>query len=112
MNPVVIVHLIAALIGIAASIPLIGRRVRMNHWYGVRITAAFESDERWYEINNYGGRLLLLWSVAIAATAVVGAFLQRRDWVTYDWAALVVVLGGLALVMALIYRHARRNDRV
>jgi len=84
----------------------------MNRWYGVRIPAAFESDERWYEKNSYGGRLILLWSVAMAATATVGAFLQRRDWVTYDFVALVVILGGLALVIALIYRHARRDDRV
>jgi hypothetical protein len=112
MNPVVVVHLIATLIGIVASVPLIGRRVKMNRWYGIRIPAAFVSDERWFEINEYGGRLLLMWSVAIGATAIVGAFLKRKDWVAYDWAALVVVLGGLALVMALIHRHARKPDRV
>ena len=83
----------------------------MNRWYGVRIREAFVSEERWFEINEYGGRLLLIWSLAIAATAAVGAFLPSRDWVAYDWAALVVVLGGLALVMALIHQHARNPDR-
>ena len=111
VNPVVIVHLAAALVGVVVSVPLIGRRVRMNRWYGVRIREAFVSEERWFEINEYGGRLLLKWSLAIAATAAVGAFLPSRDWVAYDWAALVVVLGGLALVMALIHQHARNPDR-
>jgi len=111
VNPVVIVHLAAALVGVVASVPLIERRVRKNHWYGVRIPEAFASEERWFEINRYGGRLLLMWSLAIGATAAVGVFLPRRDWVAYDWAALVVVLGGLTLVMTLIHRHARIPDR-
>ncbi len=111
MNPVIIVHLAAALVGVVASVPLMGRRVRMNRWYGVRIPEAFASEERWFAINHYGGRLLLIWSLAIAATAAAGAFLPRREWVAYDWAALVVVLGGLALVIALIHRHARNPER-
>jgi hypothetical protein len=111
VNPVVIVHLLAAVAAVAAAVPLIQGKVKMNPWYGVRIPAAFESDERWFEINRHGGRLLFAWGVAIAVTALVGAFLKRRAWVTYDWTALVIIMGGLALVVAQIYRHARKNEK-
>jgi len=105
MNPVVIVHLLAAATAIVAAVPLIQRRVKMNHWYGVRIPASFVSDEAWFDLNRYGGRLLLVWGLSIAATGLVGAFLKKRDWIAYDWVALVIIMGGLALVMAKIYRY-------
>jgi len=110
MNPVVIVHFVAALLAIAAALPLMRGAVKMNPWYGVRIPAAFESEERWFDLNRYGGRLLFLWGLCIAATALVGAQLRKNAWVAYDWAALVIVMGGLALVIALIFRHAGKKN--
>lgn len=110
MNPVVIVHLLAAALVIGASIPLIRRRVKMNHWYGVRIPAAFISEERWYQLNQYGGRLFLYWGLAMGVTAIVGAFLDQKDWITYNWAAVVIALGGLAMVIVGINRYARKGD--
>jgi hypothetical protein len=59
------------------------------------------------EINRYGGRLVLFWGVAMAVMAAVGAFLRPHVWVTYDWSALIVILGGLAVVVFLISRHVR-----
>ena len=107
MNPVVIVHLLAALVAIAVALPLIAGKVKMNAWYGVRIPAAFESEARWFEINRHGGRLLLLWGCAIAATAVVGLFLDRSAWIAYDFASLAIIAFGLVVVLVRIYRHAR-----
>jgi uncharacterized membrane protein len=108
MNPVVIVHFLAAAIAIAAALPLATNRVKMNPWYGVRVPAAFDSDANWTELNRYGGRLLLVWGLTLAATAAVGALVRKAHWVAYDWTALGIVLGGLALVVLLIQRSARR----
>ena len=112
MNPIVIVHLIGAIFAIGVSIPLVAGRVTMNHWYGIRVPQAFESNERWFEINRYGGRLTLFWGVAMALMAAIGAFLDRQIWVAYDWSALIVIFGGLAVVVFLISRHARHRDSV
>ena len=106
MNPVVIVHFLAALVAIVAALPLIKGTVKMNRWYGVRIPAAFESEARWYEINRHGGRLLLIWGAVIAVTALVGAILPRGSWIAYDFASLAVITIGLAVVLVRIYRHA------
>jgi len=112
MNPVVVPQLLAAIVTIAISVPLILRKVKMNHWYGVRIPAAFESEEAWFDINRYGGRLLLLWGVAMAVTAAVGVLPEREDWVFYDWAALAINMAGLAVVLAKVYRYAQTRNRV
>lgn len=104
--------MVGALIAVVGSIPPIAGRVRMNPWYGIRVPEAFISEKRWTEINRYGGWLLLIWGVAIALTATAGAFLDRRDWLKYNWAALMVMLGGPVLIVTLIYRHARRTNNV
>jgi len=101
MNPVAVIH------KIGASLPLIGRKVGMNRWYGVRIPEAFASEDRWFKINHYGGKLLLGWGMALGATAGVGSLLDRQYWVTYNIFAVFVILGGLIWIIALINRHAR-----
>lgn len=45
MNPVATTQLLAAIVTMAISVPLIQRKVKRDHWYGVRIRAAFESNE-------------------------------------------------------------------
>lgn len=47
------------------SIPLVMKKVPMNSLYGFRLSKALESEENWYEINRYGGRQLIQWSVLL-----------------------------------------------
>jgi uncharacterized membrane protein len=63
---------------IGLSIPLMRRSVKMNHWYGVRIAKSFESEENWYKINEYGGRLLMRWSALIVLIGYVTLFVPMR----------------------------------
>lgn len=109
MNIVAVVHLIAACIIVMASQPLIRGRVKMNDWYGIRIPQAFESEERWREINCYGGRLFLAWGIVVGVVAVCGIPLPRDWWITYNLAAIVPIIGGLLATIALIRRHAKRR---
>lgn len=53
---------------IAVSIPLLLGKIKMNGIYGFRIRKAFESEDNWYAINNYGAKALIRWSVFIMAT--------------------------------------------
>jgi hypothetical protein len=80
----------------------------MNRVWGVRIRAAFESDQRWYEVNAYGGRLLALGSLLIVATGLVGLFLSPELLVPYAWSAAAIsslsVLVPCAQTLAWIHR--------
>lgn len=58
-----LINLGSAMLLVAVSIPLVLRKVRMNPFYGVRITKSFESEANWYALNEYGGKQLILWSV-------------------------------------------------
>lgn len=110
MNPVAWVHIAAALLVVAVAIPLVRRKVKMNSLYGVRVPKAFISEKAWYELNAFGGRLMLAWAAGLAAIAAAGLFLPRRDWLRYDWGALAYVFGGLLWIAFAIARFAPEED--
>src|SRR5436853_5403203 len=74
------------------SLPLIFRKVHMNHFYGIRLRASFESAERWYDINAYGGRQLAAWSWVVIATGALGLLVPHHRFPVYAWASIPVVL--------------------
>ena len=92
MKIVAFVILLSGLTILATSLPLVFRKVPMNRLWGVRLPAAFESDQRWYKINAYGGRLLALWSLPVIATGLIGLFLSSELIGAYVWSAAAIVL--------------------
>jgi hypothetical protein len=56
---------------ILLSIPLVAKKVPMNSLYGFRISKAFESEENWYEVNRYGGRQLIRWSILLIVIGIL-----------------------------------------
>ena len=84
------------------SVPLMLRRVPMNRWYGVRTRKAFASEANWYELNEYGGKLLLGLGGGLLLVGLVGFWVAPEP--NSVWAAvfLAVPLLGLVPVIALI----------
>ena len=90
------------------SLPLAFRKVPMNAWYGVRIRAAFESDQRWYEINAYGGRQLAIWSWLLIVFGVTGFFISSAHFNAYAYGSLAAAIVAIAIPLILILRWSRR----
>lgn len=90
------------------SLPLVYRKVPMNSLYGIRIPAAFESEQRWYDINAYGGQQLAAWAWLIVAAGAIGFFLPDEDSAIYTPASTVVVLLGVLIPVVRIIRWAGR----
>jgi hypothetical protein len=109
MSIIPAIHLIAAMVAALLAIPLIQRKVKMNDWYGFRIAAAFESEAAWFDINHYGGRLLLGWAAVTAVTAIVGLTLEKQHLRAYCWAAAVIMLGGLAVMAFMASSYAKQR---
>lgn len=108
MNPIALTHLIAAGVSLGLAIPLIKRRVPMNRWYGIRIRRAFESEQRWYSVNEYGGRALAYWSAFIALVGAAGLMLGPNAWPQYAMISTILLLLSLVIVVIAITRHAKR----
>ena len=90
------------------SLPLIFRKVPMNSIYGIRIPAAFESEQRWYDINAYGGRQLAAWSWAIIIVGAIGFFLPENGALIYLPVGTVIVLLAILIPLIRITRWSRQ----
>ena len=92
----------------ALSVPLVKRKVPMNHLYGVRFPQSFKSKEAWYAINEHGGRLLMRWSlflVALGLIALIAPFERAGEWLVllFAFAPLTVLIPAVQS-----YLYARR----
>lgn len=97
MTAVAIGILLGGLVIFFASLPLAYRKIPMNQVYGIRIQASFESDQRWYEINAYGGRRMAAWSLLIIVTGVLGFFVPKNCFLIYAWASVAVTLASVLI---------------
>jgi uncharacterized membrane protein len=90
------------------SLPLVMRQVPMNRFYGVRLPEAFASSRNWYEINAYGGRLLLAFGLFLIAFAYLGNGMAPSP--TSPWAPVFLIIPLLVLVPVVgrIRAYARR----
>jgi hypothetical protein len=106
--PIPDVHASIGVLLSVISIPLILRKVPMNHLYGVRIPKAFISPGNWYEINAYGGKLLLGFGLFLIGFALIGRSAAPPP--TSPWAPVWLVVPLLALVplIARIVAFGRR----
>jgi hypothetical protein len=94
------------------SLPLIYRKIPMNRFYGIRMRASFRSDSDWYDINEYGGRLLAWWSAPIIVVGIAGFFVPTNRLNDYVAVASVVSLGSVlaSLVLALLWVRRRKVE--
>ncbi len=94
---------------LAVSVPLMLRRVPMNRSFGFRIPAAFESDQRWYDINAFGGRWLAIGSLFIIAAGVAGFVVSPSHFDAYAYGSVanVVLAVGIPIVLTLIWSQRR-----
>ena len=106
----VVLFLLSAPI-IVAAVPLILGLVKMNGAYGVRIPESFRSEARWYEINRFGGVLLLVWGVAVGVTGVIGVLVDRSEWFRFCLLAAGVVIGGAILMVIAIFVYAAKTRK-
>jgi len=95
--PIPYVHVGMGALLALLSIPLIVRKVPMNHLYGIRIRKAFVSRANWDAINSFGGKLFFAF----------GLLLMIYGWFSLGWApsprsslAPVFLIAPLAVALA------------
>ena len=77
---------------VVVAIPLILRRVKPNKIYGVRTRKSLSSPEIWYEINEYGGWVLVIMGAATAIFALLFRVIPSISLDGYSFAMLGVII--------------------
>ncbi|MGE5379754.1 MAG: SdpI family protein [Methylocystaceae bacterium] len=92
-----ITDLIICTIFILIAVKLIKHRAPRNGLIGFRIRKAYESDENWYSINEYGGRRLLIWSIPVGIIGIIALAVPisqtALEWCSY---APLILLAAIA----------------
>lgn len=91
------------------SLPLIYRKVPMNHFYGIRIQASFESDQRWYDINAYGGRQIAAWSWLITITGILGCLVPHEHLLAYVVTSIPVMFVAVLIPTVRVFLWSRKH---
>ena len=100
-------NIMVGLLVMAISIPLVYNKVPMNQIYGIRFKQSFESQEKWYKINAYGGRQLIVWSIPLILLGVATFFLPLAG--KSFWFAVIACAPLIYLVPTVIsYIYAKQ----
>jgi uncharacterized membrane protein len=106
-----IINIACALLIIGISIPLVNHKIKMNHFYGIRIKKSFESEDSWYKINEYGGKQLIIWSIPMILVGLISFFVpiddSNKDILSFVLGVLPITLC-IALAVIKIYAYAKR----
>lgn len=86
---------------VGLALPLILGKVPMNHVYGARFQASFESEESWFRINRYAGRQLAYAAIPLAALGLAALLLPLPE------SDLVAVLLALSPVPVALFGALR-----
>lgn len=90
------------------NLPLVWRKVPMNRFYGFRTAAAFRSEEAWYDVNAFGGRILLVTGLLMILLGAAGFYLPEQHRGAYDRYAPLVVVGLISLALLRFVLWSRR----
>lgn len=85
-------NLTCGLLVILLSIPLKKGSIKMNKFYGFRISKSFESEENWYKINKYGAERFLFWSIPMLAIGTIAFFIPFNEYSVVFWIFLLAPL--------------------
>lgn len=96
--------LIVCAILAVAGVPLMLRLVPRNEIYGVRTEYALSRDERWFEVNAFGGRALVI-AAAVCALLIV---LYSGTWLRPWWAQVLVLLASVGAAAGATFAFERR----
>ncbi|HHP7235700.1 MAG TPA: SdpI family protein [Desulfobacterales bacterium] len=106
-----LINIFSASLIIGVSIPLVKHKIKMNHFYGIRIKKAFESEENWYKVNEYGGKQLIIWSSPMILVGFI-CFLvpindSNKDILSFVFGVFPITLC-IAVAVIKIYAYAKR----
>lgn len=102
---IAIINIVASLLIVGVSIPLVLRKITMNHFYGIRFPQSFKSNEAWYEINEYGGKALIVSMLPNIGYGIYGVIYQPSS---YNMVSLLLIVGSLSLACLVSFVKARK----
>lgn len=92
---------------VALAVPMMRGRIPPNHWYGVRTPKSLSTPERWYAMNRFGGKALLVAGVVQIAVACALPFsvVDSSSFSLWAITPVPIALGAFAACLVHSARH-------
>jgi mannose/fructose/N-acetylgalactosamine-specific phosphotransferase system component IIC len=112
MQQLRLLYTLVSLLMIVLSLPLIARKVPPNPIYGFRTRRTLSDPDFWYEMNAYGGKLLLALGICLTIASFVLARVPglSTDGYAYGFTAVLIGVGIVDAVLAVIYYRRLKAD--
>jgi uncharacterized membrane protein len=98
-------------LSIVLGVPLAGRRVPRNRWYGLRVPATFADERIWYEANARCGNGMVLLGLVIVVVAAGLPMVAAPPLAVYAMVCTGVLAVGSSACVARGWRLANRLRR-
>lgn len=108
MQSIETLYIVLGILTIILALPLITRKIKPNWLYGFRTPTTLANADLWYDINAYFGRWLLGVGVVFLIASIVLAQVPGISVDAYAIGATVIIVGGLALGIALSFQRISR----
>ena len=105
MTFILLMHVSAGLLTASLAVPLMRRKVGPNALYGFRVRRTMENPAIWYDANAFAGRCLFWSGIGTVLTCLALYGIPAVDPIAYAVACPTILLVGLAVGLALSFRH-------
>src|SRR3954464_9708405 len=105
MTFILFVHVSAGLLMSALAVPLMRRKVGPNALYGFRVRRTLDDPRGWHDANALAGECHFGPGIRAALACLVLCWAPAYDPIAYAAACPTVLLVGLAVGLALSFRH-------
>jgi uncharacterized membrane protein len=103
------VSVLVGMLAIGLAIPLIRGKIPMNDTYGLRIPKSFTSEENWYKLNTFGGKIMIAFlALPLILFGIVCVFLPFSSVNELMIAFLSVMIFSVALCLYFIFQFSNK----
>lgn len=79
---------------VAMNLPFALGKVRPNRFYCIPAAFPYRSQEdAWYDINRYGGRQAIFWTVPLYVLGLLMIILPIDPWLANKWVSIALAAG-------------------
>ena len=106
-----LVSLFMAILFIGLGLPLVHRKIRRNHFYGVRVSKyAMKYDDIWYEVNEVGGKHFVIMGLSMLLISVFSMIYHDNDNLEGYFMLISILIAIVGSIFSIIVTHKLANN--
>ncbi len=99
-----LIYFLVGIIFILISLPLIKRKIKINHWYGLRLPKTMKDERVWYEVNERSGRHFFIFGIIISLLSVIFYLGNFFTQITTTVVFTIIILVGIIVIIVLAFK--------